>query len=136
MSVSRSATTVAGAVLFLFIAGCSSTSTGSGSTTYDVKAGDTTCGVEKTTFAAGTVGFKVANTGSDVTEVYVYGKQGADFSKTMGEAENIGPGTSRVFTVSLTPGRYQVACKPGMSGNGIRTDITVTGSGGPTASTQ
>lgn len=125
MPVSRPVTAAAGALLLVTIAGCGSTSSESGTTTYDVKAGDTTCALDKTTFAAGTVAFKVENTGSDVTEVYVYGKVAGAFTKIMGEVENIGPGTSRTFTVSLRPGRYQVACKPGMSGDGIRTDITV-----------
>jgi uncharacterized cupredoxin-like copper-binding protein len=136
MPASRPLTALAGTTLLVAIAGCSSTSSQSGTTTYEVKAGDTTCNVEKTTFAAGNVAFKVENTGSDVTEVYVYGKQGAEFSKIMGEVENIGPGTSRDFTVSLDPGRYQVACKPGMSGDGVRTDITVTGDAAAGTSTQ
>ena len=45
----------------------------------------------------------------------------------MGEVENIGPGTSRDFTVDLGAGTYEVACKPGQTGDGIRTEITVTG---------
>jgi iron uptake system component EfeO len=45
----------------------------------------------------------------------------------MGEAENIGPSTSRDLVVELTPGRYEVACKPGMTGKGIRTPLAVTG---------
>jgi iron uptake system component EfeO len=136
MPMPRSVVAVASAAVLVPLAGCSSTSSGSGTTTYDVEAGDTTCNVEKTTFAAGTVAFKVENIGSDVTEVYVYGKEGADFTQIMGEVENIGPGTSRDFTVSLDPGDYQVACKPGMTGDGIRTDITVTGKSGSGTSTQ
>lgn len=105
-------------------------------TTYDVKAGDTTCDVSKTDLPAGKTTFKVENTGKDVTEVYLYGKDGDAFTKIMGEKENIGPGTSQEFAVNLAAGDYQVACKPGMTGNGIRTDITVTGSGGSSAKSQ
>jgi iron uptake system component EfeO len=112
--------------------GCSDGSSSSGST-YDVKAGDTTCRVEQTTFDAGRLSFDVQNTGSDVTEVYVYGKQGSTFSKIMGEVEDVGPGTSRSLDVNLAAGSYQVACKPGMTGTGIRTFITVRGNGGSTA---
>jgi iron uptake system component EfeO len=45
------------------------------------------------------------------------------------ERENIGPGTGTELTAELTAGKYQVACKPGMQGSGIRRDITVTGQG-------
>jgi uncharacterized cupredoxin-like copper-binding protein len=118
-----------GVALVLSTAGCG----GSGAkaaTTYTISAGDTTCKVEKTSFKGGDVAFKVNNTGSDVTEVYVYAEQGGSFTKIVGEVEDIGPGTSRNLTVSLVPGSYQVACKPGMTGDGIRTDITVRKSDG------
>jgi iron uptake system component EfeO len=45
----------------------------------------------------------------------------------MGEVENIGPGVSRELHVELSAGKYQTACKPGMSGQGIRGAFTVTG---------
>jgi iron uptake system component EfeO len=127
MRISRFLGLLLGAVSLTAAAACSSDDSGSGGSTYDVKAGDTTCDVESTEFPAGDVTLDVENTGSDVTEVYVYGLEGDEFSKIMGEIENVGPGTSQDFTVSLTPGDYQVACKPGMQGDGIRTDITVTG---------
>ena len=50
------------------------------------------------------------------------------------EVENIGPGTSRNLEVDLSEGSYEVACKPGQTGDGIRTEITVTGGGGAGAS--
>ncbi|MFD0574464.1 cupredoxin domain-containing protein [Kitasatospora gansuensis] len=43
------------------------------------------------------------------------------------EVENIGPGTSRDMPVKLTPGTYEIACKPGQTGDGIRKRITVQG---------
>lgn len=98
-----------------------------GSSSYTVKAGDDACDVSETSIPAGKATFKVENTGSDVTEVYIYGKDGADFTAIKGEVENVGPGTSREFDVTLSAGDYQVACKPGMVGDGIRTDLTVTG---------
>jgi uncharacterized cupredoxin-like copper-binding protein len=52
------------------------------------------------------------------------------------EVENIGPGTSRDMDVDLSAGTYEVACKPGQKGDGIRQQITVTGaSAGSDAST-
>jgi uncharacterized cupredoxin-like copper-binding protein len=104
--------------------------------THQVKAGDDSCQVDDTSLDAGTHAFKIENVGSDVTEVYVYGKDGDDFSKTLGERENIGPGTSQTLEVNLAAGDYQVACKPGMTGDGIRTALSVTGSGGSTATTR
>jgi iron uptake system component EfeO len=47
----------------------------------------------------------------------------------LGEVENITPGLTRSLKVELArPGTYETACKPGMKGDGIRADFTVTGS--------
>lgn len=91
-----------------------------------VTAGNEECKVAETKLDAGKTTFKVTNDGDDVTEVYVY----ADGDEVKGEVENIGPGTSRTFTVDLVAGDYEVACKPGMKGDGIRTKIVVSGKGG------
>lgn len=91
-----------------------------------VSSSDSECTVAKIQLDAGESTFRVKNEGGDVTEVYVYG----DGDEIKGEVENIGPGTSRSLTVDLTKGTYEVACKPGQKGDGIRTKITVTGSGG------
>lgn len=84
-----------------------------------------TCEPATTTLAAGKTTFKVVNKGDDVTELYVL--QG---NKTLGEVENVGAGTSRTLSVSLTAGEYDLACKPGMKGDGIKARVTVTGTGG------
>src|SRR3954451_25473377 len=97
----------------------------------DVTATNDRCTVAKTDLRAGSSTFAVQNDGDDVTEVYVYGKG----DEVKGEVENIGPGTSRNLAVDLVAGKYEVACKPGMKGDGIRTTITVTGSGGTKAAT-
>ncbi|MDQ1599118.1 MAG: iron uptake system component EfeO, partial [Actinomycetota bacterium] len=73
--------------------------------------------------------FAVTNDGSKVTEVYVYAKSGDAFTKVISEVENIGPGTSRDLDVDLSAGTYEVACKPGQKGDGIRQKVTVTGPG-------
>jgi len=104
--------------------------------THRVKAGDDSCQVDDTSLDAGKHAFQIENVGSDVTEVYVYGKDGDDFSRIIGERENIGPGTSQTLEVSLAAGDYQVACKPGMTGDGIRTALSVTGSGGSSRSAE
>ncbi|MFR9777162.1 cupredoxin domain-containing protein [Micromonospora sp. MS34] len=92
-----------------------------------VTATDTTCEVATTSFAAGEVTFAVTNKGKQTTEVYVYGQQGDDFTKVVAEVENVAPGLSRNLTATLVGGTYEVACKPGQSGAGIRTRITVSG---------
>ena len=93
-----------------------------------VKASDKTCEVGTSSVAAGRNTFAVDNKGSNITEVYVY----AAGDRVMGEVENIGPSTKRNLVVDLVPGAYQVACKPGMVGTGIRSALTVTGTA-PTA---
>ncbi|MFT4201307.1 iron uptake system protein EfeO [Gordonia sp. (in: high G+C Gram-positive bacteria)] len=95
----------------------------SASSTLNVTSTDTACDFDGTKAQTGTVGFKVTNSGSKVTEFYVY-----DGSRVLGEVENIAPGVSGKLTVDLVkPGTYAVACKPGMVGTGIRKEITVTG---------
>ncbi len=89
----------------------------------EVIATDTECRVARTDAPAGTSTFKVTNSGTKVTEFYVY----AAGDRVMGEVENIGPGLSRDFHVELTAGTYETACKPGMIGRGIRGAFTVTG---------
>jgi iron uptake system component EfeO len=89
-----------------------------------VKASDSTCEVDRNALDAGTHVFAVANSGTKVTEFYVY----ATGDRVMGEVENIAPGLSRELRVELPAGTYQTACKPGMIGSGIRNALTVSGS--------
>ena len=86
--------------------------------------------MSETELEAGDLTFAVKNTGNKVTEVYVYAEDDGAFTKVVSEVENIGPGTSRDMDVDLAAGSYEVACKPGQSGDGIRQKIAVTGSGG------
>jgi iron uptake system component EfeO len=89
-----------------------------------VNASDTTCELSGTTAVTGPSTFVITNNGTKVTEFYVYGAG----DRVMGEVENISPGLERKLIVQLTePGKYQTACKPGMIGDGLRGDFTVTG---------
>lgn len=89
-----------------------------------VTATDSSCQLSKTEGTTGPVTFNVTNNGSKVTEFYVYDKG----DRALGEVENIGSGISRKLIVQFTePGTYQTACKPGMIGDGIRGDLTITG---------
>lgn len=89
----------------------------------EVKATDSACEVGTTELEAGQVTFKVTNSGSKVNEFYVY----AAGDRVMGEVENIAPGLSRELRVELPAGTYETACKPGMSGRGIRGALKVSG---------
>jgi len=91
--------------------------------TINVTASDDACKLSATTAKAGTVTFKVKNEGTKVNEFYVLG---ADGLRIVSEVENIGPNLSRDLTVELPEGSYKTACKPGMVGDGIRGDFTVT----------
>lgn len=63
------------------------------------------------------------NKGSKVTEVYVLFPD----DRIVAERENIGPGTKATITAEIKAGSYEIACKPGMKGHGIRQKIEVSG---------
>jgi iron uptake system component EfeO len=80
------------------------------------------CQVDETQFSTGKLRFAVTNKDDQPTELYVYGAG----DKVIGEVENVGPGTTRTLSVSISdPGSYELACKPGQTGKGIRQPITV-----------
>lgn len=91
-----------------------------------VTATDTACEPAETEFDAGDITFEVQNEGDKVTELYVYGEG----DRVLSEIENVGPGSSRRLSVDLKEGDYELACKPGQTGDGIRAAIKVTGEGG------
>ncbi|MFC4591505.1 iron uptake system protein EfeO [Sphaerisporangium corydalis] len=128
----------AGALALAGLTACSST-TGGGATAgpaatdaakpgkITVAANDTDCQVSAADLPAGTSTFEVTNSGSKVTEFYVY----ADGDRVMGEVENIVPGLTRQVIIELPAGAYQTACKPGMIGKGIRNPLKVSGAAVP-----
>lgn len=81
------------------------------------------CTLSATEAPAGTLTFDVTNSGDQVTEFYLLGEDGL---RIVAEVENIGPSISRALTVNAPAGTYVTACKPGMTGEGIRGDFTVT----------
>ncbi len=101
--------------------GCSESDSGGGDA-IAIMATQTECRVAQTQLSSGKHTFSVDNQGSEVTEVYVYGSG----DKVVTEKEDIGPGTTAEFSVSLNPGEYEIACKPGERGAGIRETITDT----------
>ena len=88
-----------------------------------VESTDSDCKVSAAEAPAGTLTFDVTNTGSQVTEFYLLGEDGL---RIVSEVENIGPNLNREMTVNAPAGAYFTACKPGMKGEGIRADFTVT----------
>jgi len=98
----------------------SSDSTGAATT---VVATDSTCRPATTTFEPGTHTFELQNDGTKENELYLYGPK----DKIIGEVEHVGPGTSRRMNVELTTGDFELACKPGGAGAGIRVPILVRG---------
>ncbi|MGW4468757.1 iron uptake system protein EfeO [Nonomuraea sp. NPDC004354] len=88
-----------------------------------VTATDTTCVVGKTVLKAGVVKFAIKNDGGQFTAVYVYR---ADRT-VVSERNNIQPGTTADLVVEIGGGSYELACKPGHKGDGIKAPFTVTG---------
>ncbi|WP_217133660.1 iron uptake system protein EfeO [Leucobacter chinensis] len=83
------------------------------------------CEVSAATAKSGNVTFEITNEGDQTTEFYLLG---ADGLRIAAEKENIAPGSSTNLTVSLQPGDYFTACKPGMRGANIgEAAFTVTG---------
>jgi iron uptake system component EfeO len=115
----RSLTPVVATIALLSACG----SDGGASADVAVNSGDDTCELSTTSVPAGTVTFSVENTGSRTTEFYVYEGDGTTI---VGEVENVGPSLTRDLTVTLEAGSYITACKPGMTGDGIRAPFDAT----------
>ncbi|WP_149202232.1 iron uptake system protein EfeO [Actinotalea subterranea] len=108
---------------------------GTGPTTITVDSSADACTLSAPEAPSGTLVFEVTNSGDEVTEFYLLAEDGL---RIVSEVENVGPGISRDLVVTAPAGTYVTACKPGMVGDGIRADFTVTDSGvdvGPTGDT-
>lgn len=83
------------------------------------------CRVSTNSTSSGTAQFSITNDGEKTTEFYLLGSDGL---RIVSEKENIAPGQTADLTVSLQPGEYYTACKPGMRGENVGTAaFTVTG---------
>lgn len=109
------------------LAGCGTNSHGKSGGGVAITATDDSCQVANTKLQAGKTTFSVTNKGSKTTEVYVYGEQDGKYTKVISEVENVGPDITRDLNADLTSGDYEIACKPGQTGDGIRTRISVDG---------
>ncbi|MYS35099.1 iron uptake system component EfeO [Streptomyces sp. KhCrAH-43] len=116
-------TAAATAAALTAVTGCAEKSDGKGDGAVQVVAKDDSCEVSKTKLPAGHIELAVQNKGSKVTEVYVLFPD----DRIVAERENIGPGTKATITAEIKAGSYEIACKPGMKGHGIRQKIEVSG---------
>ncbi len=110
----------------LALSGCTAKQSSDAASASEIKvrATDDSCELSSTEGTTGANTFIITNEGTKVTEFYVYDEG----DRVMGEVENISPGLNRELTVQLgQPGTYQTACKPGMVGDGLRGEFTVTG---------
>ncbi|MBC2867374.1 iron uptake system protein EfeO [Streptomyces mexicanus] len=94
-----------------------------------VTAADSSCETSAGSVPAGQVTLKIENKGSKATEVEILFPD----DRIVSEKENIGPGTKYTLTAEVKAGSYEIACRPGMKGHGVRQKLTVTGSGASAA---
>ncbi|MFF1925398.1 iron uptake system protein EfeO [Streptomyces sp. NPDC058221] len=120
LSVVTAAATVAALTA---VTGCAEKSDGKGDGAVQVVAKDDSCEVSEKKLPAGHIELAVQNKGSKVTEVYVLFPD----DRIVAERENIGPGTKATITAEIKAGSYEVACKPGMKGHGIRQKLEISG---------
>ncbi|MFC8074974.1 iron uptake system protein EfeO [Streptomyces sp. NPDC057307] len=118
-------TAVAAVAALTTLTACAEKSDAGGDGAIEVTATDTSCEVSKKEFPAGHLQLAVENKGSKVTEVYVLFPD----DRIVTERENIGAGTKANITAEIKAGDYEIACKPGMKGKGIRQQVKATGGG-------
>lgn len=83
------------------------------------------CVVSADTTESGNTVFSISNDGKRTTEFYLLGSDGL---RIVSERENIAPGQTTDLSVSLQPGEYYTACKPGMLGANVgQAAFSVTG---------
>ncbi|MEV7198747.1 iron uptake system protein EfeO [Streptomyces griseoluteus] len=107
------------------LSACTAKSDAKGGDAIQVTAADTKCDTSAKAVPAGQVTLKIENKGSRATEVEIVFPD----DRIVSEKENIGPGTKYTLTAEVKAGSYEIACRPGMKGHGIRQKLEVTGSG-------
>jgi len=111
-----------GVVGLLILGGCSSSSSSDADgQVVSVTSSRSECILATSKLPVGTHTFEVRNTGDRPTDVFVY----APSDKVISEKQDIAPGSTERFKAELPRGYYQLACKPGREGLGIREAITV-----------
>ncbi|EPD58823.1 MULTISPECIES: iron uptake system protein EfeO [Streptomyces] len=118
-------TAVATAAALTAVTGCTEKSKADGDGAIKVTAADAKCDTSTKSVPAGQVSLSIENKGSKATEVEILFPD----DRIVSEKENIGPGTKYRLTAEIKAGSYEIACRPGMKGHGVRQKLTVTGSG-------
>ncbi|WP_262057891.1 iron uptake system protein EfeO [Streptomyces sp. STR69] len=116
-------TAVAAATALTAVTACTAKSDAKGGDAIQVTAADSKCTTSTKSIPAGHVTLKIENTGSKATEVEILFPD----DRIVSEKENIGPGTKYTLTAEVKAGSYEIACRPGMKGHGVRQQLTVTG---------
>ncbi|MEV6193633.1 iron uptake system protein EfeO [Streptomyces sp. NPDC051920] len=116
-------TAAATAAALAAVTGCTQKSDAKNGDAIQVTAADSKCDTSAKTVPAGQVTLKIENKGSQATEVEIVFPD----DRIVSEKENIGPGTKYTLTAEVKAGSYEIACRPGMKGHGVRQKLTVTG---------
>ncbi|MFD9463160.1 iron uptake system protein EfeO [Streptomyces sp. NPDC060027] len=116
-------TAAATAAALAAVTGCTEKSDAKNGDAIQVTAADSKCETSVKTVPAGQVTLKIENKGSKATEVEIVFPD----DRIVSEKENIGPGTKYTLTAEVKAGSYEIACRPGMKGHGVRQKLTVTG---------
>ncbi|MER5380465.1 iron uptake system protein EfeO [Streptomyces sp. NBC_00647] len=116
-------TAAATAAALAAVTGCTEKSDAKNGDAIQVTAADSKCETSAKTVPAGQVTLKIENKGSKATEVEIVFPD----DRIVSEKENIGPGTKYTLTAEVKAGSYEIACRPGMKGHGVRQKLTVTG---------
>ncbi|MEU0968111.1 iron uptake system protein EfeO [Streptomyces sp. NPDC005917] len=124
-AVRLTVTAAATAAALTALSACTAKSDAKDGDAIQVTAADATCGTSIESVPAGHVTLAIENKGSKATEVEILFPD----DRIVSEKENIGPGTKYTLTAEVKAGSYEIACRPGMKGHGVRQKLTVTGSG-------
>jgi high-affinity iron transporter len=125
-AATRTAVGASAMVAVVALAGCGSSSSGGGAKagvrSVAVKLVKTGCSPAKLSLPAGPAKFAVSNDdASALSELEIL-----DHGRIVAEVENVPPGLSGSFSVTLKPGKYTLSCPGGTEHNGEGT-LTVTG---------
>ncbi|MGW7421911.1 iron uptake system protein EfeO [Streptomyces sp. NPDC054813] len=124
-AVRLTVTAAATAAALTALSACTAKSDAKGGDAIQVTAADSKCETSAKSVPAGHVTLAIENKGSKATEVEILFPD----DRIVSEKENIGPGTKYTLTAEVKQGSYEIACRPGMKGHGVRQKLTVTGSG-------
>ncbi|WP_328757322.1 iron uptake system protein EfeO [Streptomyces sp. NBC_00271] len=116
-------TAAATAAALAAVTGCTEKSDAGSGDAIRVTAADSKCETSTKSVPAGQVTLNIENKGSKATEVEILFPD----DRIVSEKENIGPGTKYTLTAEVKAGSYEIACRPGMKGLGVRQKLAVTG---------